>query len=103
MGEKIKEKVWTTSKKAPSKKSGMRSDIFLRLMDKELKPRVEALSSRMGFESVNRVSEVGLTIGIAVMESPDYWRARLEGVSDVQLAEYITEGLKKRTKDKLKK
>jgi hypothetical protein len=91
-----------TSKKAPKKESTMRSDIFLRLIDKTLKPRVEKLSAKMGFESINRVSEVALTIGIAVMENPYYWHARIDGVSDHTIAEYINDGLAKRAADKKK-
>ena len=64
--------------------------------DKELKGRAQLLSDKMGFNSVNRVSEVALQIGIAVMEEKAYWGARIDGVLVSTMAEYITDGLKAR-------
>ncbi len=79
-----------------------RHDLYLRLMDKELHPRVQFLSDRMGFNSTNRVGEVALTIGISVMENPAYWSARLDGVLDTEIAKFINEGLDKRMAEKRK-
>ena len=85
----------TTVKKSPTKP---RHDLYIRLEDKELKVRAQKLSDRMGFNSVNRVSEVALKIGVSVMERPEYWSARLDGVLDGTMAEFIVTGLKEREK-----
>jgi len=80
-----------------------RHDLYLRLTDKGLKPRVQKLSDKMGYQSTNRIGEVALAIGVAVMERPEYWSARLDGVTDEEIAKYIIDGLKAREEKKRKR
>lgn len=56
----------------------------------------QVMSDRMGYLSTNRVGEVALAIGVAAMERPEYWSARLDGVTDEEIAKYIIDGLKAR-------
>ena len=89
----------TVKPAAANKKFENRADLFIRA-NPEIKKRVEILSAKMGYTSANSLVVIMLELAATIMENPDYWFARVQGIGDAQIAGFITEGLKARRQKK---